>query len=107
VPALLIMPKPVLAAQPGAALPKAALQLVAGCGAGARALSGALAGSHAGGRTAGHALPRLPWSAVLGGAPARGGSQPISRTQFDQMTLINPVSTGGLGPHPEREPEPV
>jgi hypothetical protein len=107
VPELLIMPKPVQAAQPEAALPKAALQLVAGSGAGARARSGALAGSLAGGRAAGHALPRVSWSTVPGGTPARGGYQPISRTQFDQMTLINPVSTGGLGPHPEREPEPV
>lgn len=104
---MLIMPKPVKAAQPEAALPKAALQLAAGCGAGAHARSGALAGALAGGPSAGRALPRLPWSAVLGGAPARGGYQPISRTQFDQMTLINPVSTGGLGPHPVREPEPV
>ena len=54
------------------------------------------------------ALPRLPWIAVdASGVPARGGYQPISRTQFEQMTRINPVGTGELGPHPAREPEPV
>jgi hypothetical protein len=105
VPELLNTHKPVKAAQPEAALPKAAKQL-AGCGAGAHARSGALAGALVGGATAGRALPRLPWSTVPADL-ARGGYQPISRMQFDQMTLINPVNTGGLGPHPAREPEPV
>ena len=90
-----------------AALPKAALRQLAGCGAGARLHEGAQAGS-LGGMTVSGALPRLPWIAADASAvPARGGYQPISRTQFEQMTRINPVGTGGVGPHPAREPEPV
>ena len=90
-----------------AALPKAALRQLAGCGTGARLHEGAQAGSP-GGMTVSGALPRLPWIAVDASAvPARGGYQPISRTQFEHMTRINPDGTGELGPHPEREPEPV
>jgi hypothetical protein len=107
VPALLITVKPVKAARYEASLAEAARRPLAGCGAGARLHPGAQAGS-LGGLTASGALPRLPWIAVdARGVSARGGYQPISRTQFEQMTRINPVSTGELGPHPVREPEPV
>ena len=94
------------AALADAALPKAAQRPMAACGAGAHAHAGVLAGS-LGGMAAGRAVPRLPWAAVTSGVQASGSYQPISRTQFEQMTLINPASTGGLGPHPVREPEPV
>ena len=106
---MLITVKPVKAARfeaalADAALPKAARRPLAGCGAGARLHPGAQAGS-LGGLTVSGALP---WTAVDAcGIPARGGYQPISRTQFEQMTRINPVGTGELGPHPVREPEPV
>jgi hypothetical protein len=111
VPTLLITVSPVKAAKfvmpTEAALPKAALRQLAGCGTGARLHEGAQAGSP-GGMTVSGALPRLPWIAVDASAvPARGGYQPISRTQFEHMTRINPDGTGELGPHPEREPEPV
>ena len=109
-PTLLITVRPVKAAiatPTDAALPKAAQRQLAGCDAGARLHEGAQAGSP-GGMTVSGALPRLPWIAVdASSVPARGGYQPISRTQFEQMTRINPVSTGELGPHPAREPEPV
>jgi hypothetical protein len=109
VPALLITVKPVKAARfeaalADAALPKAARRPLAGCGVGARLHPGAQAGSLGGLTVSGS----LPWTAVdASGIPARGGYQPISRTQFEQMTRINPVGTGELGPHPVREPEPV
>jgi len=108
VPELLINVLPVMAARFDAALPKAAPRPLAACDAGAHhAHAGVLAGSLGGGMTAGRALPRLPWTAVGSGVQARSGYQPISRTQFEQKTLINPVGTGGLGPHPAREPVPV
>ena len=111
-PELLITIRPADAARyeaalADAALPKAALRPLPGCDAGARLHEGALAGS-LGGVTAGSGLPRLPWTAVEArGVAVRSGYQPISRTQFEQMTRINPASAGGLGPHPVREPEPV
>ena len=96
-----------LAELAAARLPEAARRPLAGCAAGARSHEGALAGA-LGRLTAGQAQPRLPWTAVdAGGASARGGYQPVSPKHFEQMTRINPVSTGGMGPHPEREPEPV
>jgi hypothetical protein len=111
VPELLITVRPDQAARiaelADAALPKAALRQPAAVAAGARLHEGAKAGS-LGGMTVSGALPRLPWTAVdASGVPACGGYQPISRTQFEQMTRINPVATGELGPHPAREPEPV
>ena len=93
------------------ATPEAALRLFAGSGAGAFLCAGTPAGmgAKAGlGASAGQ-LPRHPWASApsAASAAARGGYQPISSMQFDQKTLINPVTTGGLGPHPVREPEPV
>lgn len=90
--------------------PEAALRPSADSGAGALLRAGDLAcvGAKAS-RRAGQ-LPRHPWAtaARVGSAFAPlGGYQPISSAQFEQMTLINPVATGGLGPHPVREPEPV
>jgi hypothetical protein len=92
------------------ATPEAALRPFADSGAGAFLRAGDLAcvGAKASGRAG--QLPRRPWAttARAGSASApMGGYQPISSTQFEHMTLINPVATGGLGPHPVREPEPV
>jgi hypothetical protein len=90
--------------------PEAALRPFAGSGAGAFLCAGDLAyvGAKAS-RRAGQ-LPRRPWATADRAGSASGplgGYQPISSAQFDHMTLINPVATGGLGPHPVREPEPV
>jgi hypothetical protein len=91
--------------------PEAALRPFAGSGAGAFLCAGNPAdmGAQAGVRSGAGQLPRRPWASALSAAKAaaRGGYQPISSTQFDHMTLIDPVATGGLGPHPVREPEPV
>ena len=91
--------------------PEAALRPFAGSGAGAFLSAGNLAGTgaHAGLRAGTGQLPRRPWASAPSAvsAAARGGYQPISSMQFDQKTLINPVATGGLGPHLAREPEPV
>ena len=35
------------------------------------------------------------------------GTSGVGTQQFDVMARINPVTPGGLGPHPAREPEPV
>ena len=35
------------------------------------------------------------------------GTSSVGTQQFSVMALINPVTPGGLGPHPAREPEPV
>lgn len=35
------------------------------------------------------------------------GTSGVATQQFDLMARINPVTPGGLGPHPAREPEPV
>jgi hypothetical protein len=91
--------------------PEAAVRPLAGSGAGAFLCEGTPAGTGAKaglGASAGQ-LPRHPWASApsAASAAARGGYQPISSMQFDQKTLINPVATGGLGPHPVREPEPV
>jgi hypothetical protein len=104
VPELLINNKPLEAVKPDAAL-----RSLAGFGAGAFPSEGVQAGALAGSGVAGCALPHRPWavSASAGSISARSGYQPISRTQFEHMALINPVATGGLGPHPVREPEPV
>jgi hypothetical protein len=88
---------------------KAAIQPLAGFGAGAFLCEGAKVGSHAGDVLAARALPRLRWTAAAGAVGASlGGYQPTSRIQFEHtMTLIDPVAPGGVGPHPVREPVPV
>lgn len=63
-------------------------------GSGFRARSGGL-GRHAGG-----GLGAYQSSPVT-------KSSPVSTKQNNQMTRINPVTPGGLGPHPVREPVPV
>jgi hypothetical protein len=40
-------------------------------------------------------------------SPVSTKSSPVSTKQNNQMTRINPVTPGGLGPHPVREPVPV
>ena len=42
-----------------------------------------------------------------GGGLGAFQSSPVSTKQNNQMTRINPVTPGGLGPHPVREPVPV
>jgi hypothetical protein len=89
----------------------AALRPFAGSGAGAFLCAGTPAGTGAkAGRGASAGQQSLrPWASApnAASAAAHGGYQPISSMQFDHKTLINPVGTGGLGPHPVREPEPV
>ena len=91
--------------------PEAAVRPFVGSGAGAFLWEGTPAGmgAKAGLGAGAGQLPRRPWDGApsAASAAARGGYQPISSTQFDHKTLINPVATGGLGPHPVREPEPV
>ena len=105
---MLIYKKPVKAARPEAALLQAAQRPLSGLRAGAFLCAGVPVGSLAGRHVAGSGLPRLPWAGAASARSAvRSGYQPVSRTQFKHMALINPVTTGGLGPHPVREPEPV
>jgi len=111
--------------------PQAAIRPLTGFGAGAFACDGAQVGSAAKQLTAGPALPRIrdafaaarpvhPWAADgFGGAfrsSAIGGSSVgtgMASTrnggakQLNQTTRIYPVTPGGLGPHPAREPDPV
>ena len=91
--------------------PEAAMRPFVGSGAGAFLRAGSVAGTGAqAGLPAGAGqLPRRPWASApsAASAAAAGSYQPVHSTQFDQKTLINPVFTGGLGPHPVREPEPV
>ena len=116
---------------------QAAMRPLAGFGAGAFACDGAQVGSSASQLTAGPEYPRIrgTFAAVrpvhaqaadaLGGAfRASGiGSSTIGRSnvgtgmastrnggakQLNQTTTrIYPVTPGGLGPHPAREPDPV
>jgi len=111
--------------------PQAAIRPLTGFGAGAFAPDGARVGSAAKQLTAGPALPRIrdafaadlpvhPWAADgfggAFGASAIGGSSVGTgmastrnggATQLNQTTRIYPVTPGGLGPHPAREPDPV
>jgi hypothetical protein len=117
-------------------VPQAAMRPLAGSGAGAFACDGAQVGSAAKELTAWPALPRIrgAFAAVrpvhagaadaIGGAfrgSAIGGStigasnvgtgmastRNGGTKQFNQTTRIYPVTPGGLGPHPAREPDPV
>jgi hypothetical protein len=113
----------------------AAMQPLAGSGAGAFTCDGAWEGSSASRRAAGQALPRIRGSfAVVPHVPVRmadafgNGYQGTtvrigalgsgvlstevlstggSTKQHNQMTRIFPVAPGGVGPHPAREPDPV
>ena len=82
---------------------------------------GAWAASPVNEMVAAPALPRIRrvFASISLGHPQTsdvvgGGYQPVlastvlaSTKQLDQMARINPVTPGGLGPHPAREPEPV
>jgi hypothetical protein len=109
------------------------LQLLAGSCAGAFACDGAWAGSRTKEVAAALPVPRIRRAAAAisqghaqGGVYAGGGyptdlaqistaqistvqisTAQVSTKQFKQMTRINPVVPGGVGPHPAREPEPV
>ena len=95
---------------------QAAMRPLAGFGAGAFACGGTWVGSSAYQTEAALALPRIRrvFAAIsLGhaqtGAPVGGGYEVslASTKQSDQMTRISPVTPGGVGPHPAREPDPV
>jgi len=94
---------------------QAATRPLAGFGAGAFAC-GIWAASPANEMVAAPALPRIRrvFASISLGHPQTsdvvgGGYQSVlaSTKQLDQMARINPVTPGGLGPHPAREPEPV
>jgi hypothetical protein len=99
----------------------AAMRPLAGLGAGAFASEGAWVGSGASERTASAALPRIRGAFAVTsplGAQAHdlgcGAYQPgtiggntVGTSTISLMARINPVTPGGLGPHPAREPEPV
>jgi hypothetical protein len=100
----------------------AALRPIAGLGAGAFASEGAQVGSGASKRVAPPALPRMrgAFAGVIGpvGAQAHGrgcgayqpgtiGGNTVGTSTISLMARINPVTPGGLGPHPAREPKPV
>jgi hypothetical protein len=106
---------------------QAATRPLAGLGAGAFTFEGAQAGLGASNKVAALALPRMrdAFAAATSqvGAQAHdrgcGASQPgsvasstvasgtASTSTISVMARINPVTPGGLGPHPAREPEPV
>jgi hypothetical protein len=99
----------------------AAMRPLAGLGAGAFASEGARVGSGASERTALAALPRIRRAFAVTsqlGAQAHGrgcgayqpgtiGGNTVGTSTISLMARINPVTPGGLGPHPAREPEPV
>ncbi|HUB42321.1 MAG TPA: hypothetical protein VMA72_26005 [Streptosporangiaceae bacterium] len=111
--------------------PPAPKRPLAGFGAGAFPCDGAWVGSSANQLTARPVLPRVRSAAVrpvhartadaFGGAfrSSSVGSNPITigagmadtrnggAQQLNQSTRIYPVSPGGVGPHPAREPDPV
>ncbi len=102
---------------------QAAMRPLAGFGAGAFACGTWVASPVS--KMAAPALPRIRrvFASISLGHPQTsdvvgGGYQPVlastvlphvlaSTKQLDQMARINPVTPGGLGPHPAREPEPV
>jgi hypothetical protein len=90
---------------------KAVTRPLAVIGAGAFLCDGAKVGSHAGDVVAAGTLRRPHGTSASIVSPAvatvRGGYQPNSRIQFDQMTQAAPVNPGASGPYPAREPEPV
>jgi len=109
---------------------EAAQRPLAGFGAGAFTCDGARVG-YGNELTATQALPRIKWAAVIseghvqagfaGGAyrtspiladaalteVARLSALQAYSQHFNQMTRIRPVTPGGVGPHPAREPDPV
>ncbi len=116
---------------------RAALRPLAGFGAGAFTSDGAWVGSHASEKVASPALPRFRGAVAgttsqdcaqaqgHGGAyePGLGGFRtgtvrtstirirPVGSTagtqQISLMARLNPVTPGGVGPHPAREPRPA
>ncbi|HUA41577.1 MAG TPA: hypothetical protein VMA32_08430 [Streptosporangiaceae bacterium] len=117
------------AAEAGAA--QAALRPLAGFGAGAFGSDGVWAGSHASQKVASPALPRFRGASAgatsqeCAQAPAHGGAyepgfggrtssirirpvgSAVGTQQISLMARLNPVTPGGVGPHPAREPRPV
>jgi hypothetical protein len=115
---------------------QAAMRPLAGSGAGAFTCDGARVGSRVSEMAASPALPRVLGTSAAT-TPARAQAhgrgcvayQPgtagtstaytstittstittstVGTKQFSMMARINPVTPGGLGPHPAREPEPV
>jgi hypothetical protein len=107
---------------PAAEADAAAMRPLAGLGAGAFASEGAQVGSGASKRVASPALPRIRGAFAAAtsqvGAQAHGrgcgayqpgtiGGNTVGTSTISLMARINPVTPGGLGPHPAREPEPV
>jgi len=96
---------------------QAAKRPLAGFGAGAFTCDGVRVGSRATESAAAPALPRIRRAAAaISQGQAQGGYVGAAHTtgliqatteQFKQMTRVNPVVPGGLGPHPAGEPEPV
>jgi len=125
---LTITPAQAVAAQPYTAQPYTPLAYaaqadqrpLAGFGTGAFTCDGAWVGSGADEMATGLALPRIRQAAAAkrsGHALAGvvGADQKTSLVSTGElgtehvnlMTRINPVTPGGVGPHPAREPEPV
>ena len=107
---------------PAAEANAVAMRPLAGLGAGAFASEGAQVGSGASKRVASPALPRIRGAFAAAtsqrGAHAHGrgcgayqpgmtGGNTAGTSTISLMALISPVTPGGLGPHPAREPEPV
>jgi len=112
---------------------QAAMRPPAGFGAGTFACDGAWVGSSASQLAAESALPRVrgAFAAVrpvhartadvfgggfrartVGSSAVTGGAGMVSTKkgnakQLNQTTRIYPITPGGLGPHPAREPDPV
>jgi hypothetical protein len=106
---------------------QAATRPLAGSGAGAFMCDGAQAGSPSGQLAVDRPLPRIRrvfgagthfgfagtgvGSTGVGstgaGSTVNGGKGSTSSKQLNQKTRIYPVTPGGLGPHPAREPDPV
>jgi hypothetical protein len=80
----------------------AAQRQIGGFGAGASLTLGAQAGPYAGDVIAPRPVPNF--RSVADGS----GSKPASRIHNEQTkTQIDPVTPGGVGPHPVREPGPA
>jgi hypothetical protein len=106
---------------------QAATRPLAGSGAGAFMCDGAQAGSPAGQLAVDRPLPRIRRvfgagthfgfagtgvgstgaGSTVDGSSVFGGKGSTSSKQLNQTTRIYPVTPGGLGPHPAREPDPV
>jgi hypothetical protein len=129
VPELLtITPAQAVAEQPYTAQPyttlayaaQAVQRPLAGFGTGAFTCDGAWVGSRADEMTVGLALPRIRQAAAAkrigyaqAGVVGAGHKTSLVSTgeldtkHFNLMTRINPVTPGGVGSHPAREPDPV